>query len=416
MSGARKDGAGSTDAPSKALRMAEAAAEVGEDLGIEAPRTGDDQTECAPHAKDVGFCVTHGGHFLSGICNLAPRTETPRAPSAEDFSSEPEIVAKAMAACSRLVHRAHGSAERQHDYAKWPRYEADVDDIADALTDLGRRIREGDVPAQALAALVKDGGALVSSNDCSVMEITAARACGRFFVTPDALGFVRRPKEWVAHVTQEPVRPTATAEETELRTLRRELQRLHWLRDTVGVDIERMFARAQKEKDGREQPSWLTGDQEDLPRVAREWAHDSGIRDEALIADLAVLLEETRTIALQQDEAHTCQRSDCNRRVPGPESFYCEEHLPDEQPDTDSSSTAHDLAPEHVDRIRAVSFGWEMRDCNPAGHNFENKLFELLVEVRTEERETCIQIAKDTHVVGVEIANRIRQFAPKGGM
>jgi hypothetical protein len=41
MSGARKDGAGSTDALSKALRMAEAAAEVGEDLGIEAPRTGD---------------------------------------------------------------------------------------------------------------------------------------------------------------------------------------------------------------------------------------------------------------------------------------------------------------------------------------------------------------------------------------
>jgi uncharacterized protein (DUF433 family) len=41
MSGARKDGAVSTEAPSKALRMAEAAAEVGEDLGIEAPRTGE---------------------------------------------------------------------------------------------------------------------------------------------------------------------------------------------------------------------------------------------------------------------------------------------------------------------------------------------------------------------------------------
>jgi hypothetical protein len=47
MSGARKDGAGSTDAPSKALRMAEAAAEVGEDLGIEAPRTGDACSGCS---------------------------------------------------------------------------------------------------------------------------------------------------------------------------------------------------------------------------------------------------------------------------------------------------------------------------------------------------------------------------------
>lgn len=32
------------------------------------------------------------------------------------------------------------------------------------------------------------------------------------------------------------------------------LLKLRWLRDTVGVDIERMFARALKEKDGREQP------------------------------------------------------------------------------------------------------------------------------------------------------------------
>ncbi len=32
----------------------------------------------------------------------------------------------------------------------------------------------------------------------------------------------------------------------------RMLLKLRWLRDTVGVDIERMFARAQKEKDGRQ--------------------------------------------------------------------------------------------------------------------------------------------------------------------
>lgn len=41
--------------------------------------------------------------------------------------------------------------------------------------------------------------------------------------------------------------------EHELKKARAELQRLHWLRDVVGVDIELMFARAQKEKDGRAQ-------------------------------------------------------------------------------------------------------------------------------------------------------------------
>jgi hypothetical protein len=43
------------------------------------------------------------------------------------------------------------------------------------------------------------------------------------------------------------------ATEAALQTHRRELQRLHWMRDVVGVDVERMFARALKEKDGREQ-------------------------------------------------------------------------------------------------------------------------------------------------------------------
>ena len=41
--------------------------------------------------------------------------------------------------------------------------------------------------------------------------------------------------------------------EQELEKARTELMRLHWMRDTVGVDIERMFARAIKEKDGRDQ-------------------------------------------------------------------------------------------------------------------------------------------------------------------
>jgi hypothetical protein len=76
MSGARKDGAVSTEAIPCCHEFANGRPHYKD---CPTQRTGDDQTECAPHAKDVGFCVTHGGHFLSGICNLAPRTETARA-------------------------------------------------------------------------------------------------------------------------------------------------------------------------------------------------------------------------------------------------------------------------------------------------------------------------------------------------
>jgi hypothetical protein len=76
-------------------------------------------------------------------------------------------------------------------------------DLADLLDDvraegeLAERRRESPVPAQALAALVKDGGALVSSNECTPGEITFARAEERFFVTADGFGFVRRPVGWL---------------------------------------------------------------------------------------------------------------------------------------------------------------------------------------------------------------------------
>jgi hypothetical protein len=53
---------------------------------------------------------------------------------------------------------------------------------------------------QALAFLYKlaeGGGAIVSSNNCSEMEIANAQACGRFFVDPDGLGYVLRSKRWL---------------------------------------------------------------------------------------------------------------------------------------------------------------------------------------------------------------------------
>ena len=52
-------------------------------------------------------------------------------------------------------------------------------------------------PDQLIQQLVKHGGAIVSSNDCSPIEIANAQACGRFAVEPETgLGFTRRPKEW----------------------------------------------------------------------------------------------------------------------------------------------------------------------------------------------------------------------------
>jgi hypothetical protein len=45
--------------------------------------------------------------------------------------------------------------------------------------------------------LVSKGGAIVSTTDCSNHEIVNAQVNGRFAVTDDGLGFVRRPKEWL---------------------------------------------------------------------------------------------------------------------------------------------------------------------------------------------------------------------------
>lgn len=62
-------------------------------------------------------------------------------------------------------------------------------------------------PEELILQLVKEGGAIVSSNDCHEIEIANARSCGRFAVDEDGLGFVRRPKEWLDRV-QLPVNPT----------------------------------------------------------------------------------------------------------------------------------------------------------------------------------------------------------------
>ena len=51
---------------------------------------------------------------------------------------------------------------------------------------------------QLISQLVTEGGAIVSSGDCSQMEIVDAQAHGRFASRDlDGMGFVRRTKEWL---------------------------------------------------------------------------------------------------------------------------------------------------------------------------------------------------------------------------
>ena len=51
---------------------------------------------------------------------------------------------------------------------------------------------------QLIQQLITEGGAIVTSDACSEMEIADARATGRFSVNEDGIGFVRRYQEWLA--------------------------------------------------------------------------------------------------------------------------------------------------------------------------------------------------------------------------
>lgn len=53
-------------------------------------------------------------------------------------------------------------------------------------------------PHQLLSQLISEGGAIVCTGDCSVIEIADAQATGRMAVNGDGIGFIRRTKEWLA--------------------------------------------------------------------------------------------------------------------------------------------------------------------------------------------------------------------------
>lgn len=54
-------------------------------------------------------------------------------------------------------------------------------------------------------------GAMVSSADCSEIEIAFARVCNRFFVNEQGFGFVIRPKKWRENAEADANKRTAWA-------------------------------------------------------------------------------------------------------------------------------------------------------------------------------------------------------------
>jgi len=50
---------------------------------------------------------------------------------------------------------------------------------------------------QIINQLASDGGAIVSSNACSDIELADARVTGRFTVDENGFGYVRRTQEWL---------------------------------------------------------------------------------------------------------------------------------------------------------------------------------------------------------------------------
>jgi len=53
-------------------------------------------------------------------------------------------------------------------------------------------------PKDLIDQLVEHGGAIVASAECSDLELSVAAVSGRLAVNEYGLGFVRRPKEWLA--------------------------------------------------------------------------------------------------------------------------------------------------------------------------------------------------------------------------
>lgn len=101
------------------------------------------------------------------------------------------------------------------------------------------------------------------------------------------------------------------------------LRKLHWLRDTIGIDIERMFARALKEKDGRGQssapPEWdANNDPTGVPaprKGTKPWTDEEARRYGEIPAHLA---DPVPFQSAFYEVTHRCTRCGIQKNVNAP--------------------------------------------------------------------------------------------------
>ena len=103
---------------------------------------------------------------------------------------------------------------------------------------------------QLINQLVAKGGAIVTSGECSEMEIANAQATERFAVREDGIGFVLRPQQWLAYMRAW----LSTYDEMRLKLDSAEDQIRHMIqhRERLKNDIDSLESRLQKISDAME--------------------------------------------------------------------------------------------------------------------------------------------------------------------
>jgi hypothetical protein len=71
---------------------------------------------------------------------------------------------------------------------------AAFEEAAMLAAEQARIWREAEETNEGFLKKLRDGGNVVSSNDCSEAEVAYAQACGRIYVDEDGFGYIYRPK------------------------------------------------------------------------------------------------------------------------------------------------------------------------------------------------------------------------------
>lgn len=93
-------------------------------------------------------------------------------------------------------------------------------------------------PIQLIERLTTDRGAIVSSGNCSEIEIAAAQATGRFAVNSKGYGFVWRYPEWLnlaQHLVSAQVRPGSSEETGAANSDRDALAKQGWIEPALAA-------------------------------------------------------------------------------------------------------------------------------------------------------------------------------------